>query len=363
MTIKAFMINHLKVLSQEFDITVICDKQIDFKKEYNLNITFKQIFIHRKINIFNDIKSFFQVFNFLRQNKFDIVLTVTPKAGLIGMVASYITLVKIRIHFFTGQVWATKKGVFRLLLKIIDKITSCVSTDILVDSPSQREFIISENIVNEQKSHFLHKGSISGVDLKKFTKDENLREIYRKKYNISNELVFLFLGRLNIDKGILDLATVFNELLDKYDDIKLLLIGPDEANIEERISYILNKKNVFRVGYVSNPQEILNMADVLVLPSYREGFGTIVIESAAMKIPTIGSNIYGLNDAIVDNSTGLLHKKGDLYDMKNKYEKIILNRDLIKVFGDNAYNRVIDDFTSDILSHALLDFLIKEKRL
>lgn len=361
MTIKAFMINHLRVLSKEFNITVICDEYIDFQKNYNLNITFKQIFINRKIDIISDIKSLFTIFVFLRKNKFDIVLTVTPKAGFVGMVSSYFALVNTRIHFFTGQVWATKKGFFRFLLKTIDKITSFTSTSILVDSPSQREFIIGENIVSEQKSHFLHKGSISGVDLNKFKKDQKLRESLRKEYNIANELVFVFLGRLNIDKGILDLATVFNELLDKYNDVKLLLIGPTEGDIEDKISYLINKKNLIRIGYVSNPQEILNMADILVLPSYREGFGTIVIEAAAMNIPTIGSNIYGLNDAIIDNNTGLLHNKKDLENMKNKYEQIILNRDLIKTFGENAYNRVVDDFSSDILSNSLLNFLTKNK--
>lgn len=359
MTIRAFMINHLRSLVNYFDISVIVDQNIDFKKEYNLDIEVIEVFINRKINILEDIKSLHQIYNVVNKRKFDVILSITPKAGLLAMMASYIAKTKVRIHFFTGQVWATKTGFFKIILKLMDKIIASSSTHILVDSESQREFIVKEGIVDKAKSSFLHKGSISGVDLEKFKKDSTIRNELRVKYNITNELVFMFLGRLNKDKGILDLASTFNELFDKYQDIKLFLVGPDEDGIEEHISKLLENKNVVRLGYVTNPEEILNLSDILVLPSYREGFGTIVIEAAAMRIPTIGSNIYGLSDAIIDNETGALHKKADLLDMKMKYEELILNRDLVKLYAENAYTRAVDDFNSHLLSRSLLEYLLK----
>lgn len=361
MTIRAFMINHLKMLSEYFEITIIMDEYIDFKEEYGLNIKVMPIYINRKINLFDDLKSLYKVYSFISSENFDIVLSITPKAGLIAMLSSFFANTKVRIHFFTGQVWATKKGFMKQLLKFADKIISLASTNILVDSASQRDFIISEGIVNVSKSSVLHKGSISGVDLDKFKSSPKVRKKLREKYNITNELVFIFLGRLNKDKGILDLAEVFNDLIKKYNDIKLFIVGPEEGNIENDISYLLNNKNVIRIGYVSNPEEILNVADVLVLPSYREGFGSIVVEAAAIKIPTIGSNIYGLSDAIVDNQTGLLHEKANIEDMKIKYEKVILSRELVAQYSEAAYDRVIKDFSSDTLSKALVDYLLEIK--
>ena len=175
----------------------------------------------------------------------------------------------------------------------------------------------------------------------------------------NSDIVFMFIGRLNTDKGIFDLVQSFKRILQKYDNVKLFLIGPDEENIENQICEFLKSKNVIRIDYVSNPQEILNVADVLVLPSYREGFGTIVIEAASMGIPCIASDIYGLNDAIVNNKTGLLHKVKDVDDMIEKYEYLIENKNKIKEYGVNAKNRVYNNFKDEQLSNELKKYIDK----
>jgi glycosyltransferase involved in cell wall biosynthesis len=357
-TIKAFMLNHLKYLSGPFELTVITDEYIDYQKEYNLAVKSIPISISRKISIIKDIKSLFQLYKFLRKERFDVILSTSPKSGLIAMVAARFSRSKIRIHIFGGHVWESKKGIFRCLLRVMDKVTVFYSSYILTVSNSQRNFLINERIIIETKSSCIHKGSISGVDINKFKSNKELSLKLRAEHGINNELVFMFLGRLNQDKGILDLNVVFHQLFQEHQDIKLILVGPSEEGIDNQIDKLLQKDNVIRIGYVSNPEEILNLADVLVLPSYREGFGTIVIEAAAMKIPTIGSNIYGLNDAIVDGETGLLHEKANLSDMKQKYERVISDKLLISKLGNNAYERVVRDFNSDTLSEALCQFIL-----
>lgn len=362
-TVKAFLLKHIKQLEEAYKVTIVMNSDDNLEKEYGINCFSKRINIHRKINFIADIKSIYDLYNFFKKEKFDIVLSVTPKAGLISSISSYLAGTKIRIHFFTGQVWVTKTGFFKVLLKFIDKMIAMLSTNVLIDSHSQRDFLIGENVGSTIKSKVLLSGSISGVDTNKFIFDNNQKIELRKIYGIKDtDIVFMFVGRLNIDKGVLDLSKAFEVLLKKYENIKLFLIGPDEENIEPKIDNILKSKNVIRIDYVSNPEKILNAADILVLPSYREGFGTIVLEAASMGIPCVASDIYGLKDAVIDGKTGLLHIKKDTEDMIQKYEFLINNIDKIKEFGINARERVYKEFKDALLSNELkkyIDDLVK----
>ncbi len=360
MTVKAFLLKHIEVLSKDYQITVVSNSNLDLSQEYKIKCLSKYIPINRKINFLEDIKSVILLYKFLKKENFNLVLSVSPKAGLISSISSFLARIENRIHFFTGQVWATKRGVFRFILKSVDKLIATLNTNNLIDSPSQKEFLIREKVIQDEKSTVLLSGSISGVDVNKFSFNEEIRLELKNKYKIENsDIVFMFIGRLNIDKGIFDLVRAFDKLLKEYENVKLFLIGPDEENIENQICEFLKFKNVIRIDYVSNPQEILNIADVLVLPSYREGFGTIVIEAASMGIPCIASDIYGLNDAIVNNKTGLLHKVKDMDDMIEKYEYLIENKNKIKEYGVNAKVRVYNNFKDEQLSNELKKYIDK----
>lgn len=360
MTVKAFLLKHIDTLSKEYEITIVSNSNLDLSQEYKIKCLSKYIPINRKINFLEDIKSVILLYKFLKKENFNLVLSVSPKAGLISSISSFLARIENRIHFFTGQVWATKRGIFRFILKSVDKLIATLNTNNLIDSPSQKEFLIREKVIQDEKSTVLLKGSISGVDVNKFSFSEEIRLELKDKYKIKNDdIVFMFIGRLNTDKGIFDLVLAFDKLLKEYENVKLFLIGPDEENIENQICEFLKSKNVIRIDYVSNPQEILNIADVLVLPSYREGFGTIVIEAASMGIPCIASNIYGLNDAIVNNKTGLLHKVKDIDDMIEKYEYLIENKNKIKEYGVNAKVRVYNNFKDEQLSNELKKYIDK----
>ncbi|MCT7515042.1 glycosyltransferase [Aliarcobacter cryaerophilus] len=360
MTVKAFLLKHIDTLSKEYEITIVSNSNLDLSQEYKIKCLSKYIPINRKINFLEDIKSVILLYKFLKKENFNLVLSVSPKAGLISSISSFLARIENRIHFFTGQVWATKRGIFRFILKSVDKLIATLNTNNLIDSPSQKEFLIREKVIQDEKSTVLLKGSISGVDVNKFSFSEEIKLELKNKYKIKNsDIVFMFIGRLNADKGIFDLVLAFDKLLKEYENVKLFLIGPDEENIENQICEFLKFKNVIRIDYVSNPQEILNVADVLVLPSYREGFGTIVIEAASMGIPCIASDIYGLNDAIVNNKTGLLHKVKDIDDIIEKYEYLIENKNKIKEYGVNAKVRVYNNFKDEQLSNELKKYIDK----
>ena len=345
--VSAFLLSHLKELSKHYDLTVIVNlKNPNFLIDKKLDIKLVNINFSREINIISDLLSLVQLAYLFLIKKYDAVHSITPKAGLLAMIASFLTFTSVRVHCFTGQVWSTKSGLSRLFLKLIDKIIGNLSTQNIVDSKSQYDFLVKENVLNKDKALVLGSGSVSGVDLLKFKPNTKVKSSLRKKLKISpSSFVFVFLGRLNSDKGIHDLINAF--ILTDLKSAYLLLVGPDEENISSKFKG--NQSNIIFPGLISSPQDFLAVSDVLCLPSYREGFGNVVIEAAATGVPSIVSNIYGLSDAIVLNKTGLAHEPHDVQEITKLMKSLFNNRKLVMDLGEAAKKRAISEFDSKIL--------------
>ena len=195
----------------------------------DLKVHYKNLKIDRNPSIFLDFVLLIIFYRFLKKQKFYILHTQTPKAGFIFQLAGWAAKIPLRIHTFTGQVWANKRGLSRILLKFFDKIIFYLSTHIIVDSHSQKKFLISENIINKKKSIVFGYGSISGVNIDKFNtklKVENLR----RKYGIpKNDLIILYIGRLNPDKGIMDLIKAFNILKKNHKNLSMVFVGFEDG--------------------------------------------------------------------------------------------------------------------------------------
>ena len=357
-SISAFLVSHLRELNKFYDLTVITNTtNINFLSHQGINATVLPINFSRQINLLSDLKCFFELIIIFIKNDFSSVHSITPKAGLLAMLASFLTRVPVRIHVFTGQVWASSFGLKRFFLKSIDKLLGMLTTHNLVDSPSQKDFLIKEGVLNAQKILVFGSGSIAGVDLLKFKPNERLRKSIRSELALPESCtVFIYLGRLVKDKGVLDLAYAFSEIeaLDAY----LLFVGPDEGGFAERIKEICVTKinNLRIVGFTSEPNRYLAASDVLCLPSYREGFGNVIIEAAAMGIPAIASNIYGITDALVDHQTGLLHEPMDVEGIRSKLEQILKDPLLVKNLANSARSRVVRDFDSKFITDEWLRF-------
>lgn len=360
MTINAFLRQPIERLSEYYDIYVALDiNEGDNLRGLESLITVVPIKIKRKIFFLRDLIALWQLIRLFNQYDFNIVHSVTPKAGLLAMLAAVITGVKVRIHTFTGQVWATKTGLARMILKGFDKLIVSFSTHVLVDSPSQRQFLLNEGVVGSEKSNVLLKGSISGVDLSKFKMNDSARARIREACSISdNDVVFLFIGRLNRDKGILDLAVAFANVARKHKNARLLIVGVDEENLLVEIRGIISgiEKQVNFVDFTPVPEEYMAASDVLCLPSYREGFGNVIVEAAAVGIPTIGSRIYGINDAVVDGETGLLFDARNIAAIELCLENTLVNKQLRIDLGVAAHKRVCEYFSSQKLSEAWLKY-------
>ena len=355
-TAKAFLIKHFEYLSKEFDITLVAnfEAQSDFEIPFVKNT--KSIAIHRSINPLKDFLALIRLYFFFKKESFHVVHSVTPKAGLLAMTAAWFSRIPVRVHIFTGQVWHTQVGLKKQFLKFLDRLLVLFTTHILVDGQSQRQFLIANKIITDKNSKVLGKGSISGVDVQKFNPSLEIRNLYRAQLNFqNNDIVFAFLGRMNTDKGILDLAKAFKKLNADFSNVKLLLVGFDEENMQEKIREI-HTENIIYFGSTPKPQEVLQAADVFCLPSYREGFGTSVIEASLLELPIVCSDTYGLAETIIENKTGLRHEVKNVAQLYNQMKLLVQNEETRIVLGKNGRQYVLENFSADEISLQWLNF-------
>ena len=321
------------------------------------NVNYADISIERKISPLKDIISLLKLISFFTLNQFTLVQSITPKAGLLSMLAAWICRVPIRVHVFTGQVWITKSGFSRFYLKSFDRLISALATSLLADSLSQRQFLVAEKVVKAQDIQVLGNGSICGVDTFRFKPNEEVKKKIRSQLGIPVEaIVALFMGRLKIDKGVLDLARAFGASHPELTNLYVVFVGPDEESLSNQILELANPKSnqVRFVGSVNNPEDFFAAADFLCLPSYREGFGLVTIEAAAVGIPTLASRIYGITDAIVDEVTGILHEPGDLAGIAEGLRLMTTHPKNRQLMGEAAQKRALELFpTSRIVSAQL----------
>lgn len=325
------------------------------------NIKLIHIPLKRNISLFNDLKCFLTLLFFMFRDRPDIIITLTPKGGFLGITASYLMLIKKRIHYYTGQVWVTKRGLLKKLLKFIDKTIFKMCTESVTDSKHQKKFLEYEKIVNRDSVKVLANGSICGVDTSRFRPNIDYRSEIRKDNNISSDsIILLFLGRLNKDKGILDLVDVFNDILKKSNkSIFLFLVGPDEENIKTKIKKLKNKnfEKIIFIKFTTHPEKYMAAADIFCLPSYREGFGMVALEASACALPIIASKIYGLIDAIEENKSGLFHEVKNKKQIENLLIKLIDDEGLRKRLGKQGRERVLKDFEQKYVTDEFVNYI------
>lgn len=360
MTAKVFLTGHLIALSSRYSVSLVCNADssvvIDSLDD---RVEVIPVAIDRKVALFSDVKALLALANHFRSQRYGLVCSVTPKAGLLSQLAAFMTGVPLRVHIFTGQVWVTRRGIKRRALKVIDMLMAWLATDLLTDSPSQRDFLIAEGVVRADKIRVLAAGSICGVDAARFQPRPGVRDRLRLELGIPlDAVVVLFLGRMNRDKGILDLAEAFAELALKHENLWLLTVGPDEESMQSRVAQICVSvsSRVRLIGFTNEPESFMAVADVFALPSYREGFGSSVIEAAACGVPCLCSEIYGLTDAVVEGVTGLFHRPADIAGIRVGLERL-LNLELRKNLGEAARARAVQDFSQQRLTDAMLDFV------
>jgi len=355
------MRNTLCRIAADFDVTVVGDNVESFKREFP-QIQFVNLRIARNPDLGRDVRALIILCMIIFRLRPDVVHSIMPKAALLAGISGMLCGVPSRIHTFTGQTWARKRGIARFVLILLDRIVVRCCTHCLTDSRSQSEYLRKNGIVKYGRSiPVLASGSLSGVDLARF---DPLR-LHAVAGSLASELgiesdtiVFGYIARKTRDKGAVDALKVFFRLAQEFSTVRLLFVGPDEHG---EISHLHETSpdlffHVIEVGEVSNHEAFLALTNILCLPSYREGFGSIVIEAAAMGIPTIGSRIPGLTDAIDDGATGLLFEPGNLLELESKMRQLAVDSEYRSLLGLRAKHRAVSAFSANLLYDALRKF-------
>lgn len=365
MTARVFLMDHIARLQEEYEVHLVANFPTeDDKKDFeDAGLICHSAPIQRAITLGGDLKGLFALKEIFKEEKFDCVHSVTPKAGLLTSLAGWLARVPHRVHIFTGQVWATRKGAMRMLLKALDKVIVMFDTNLLVDGEGQRQYLIKEGVLTAKNSMVPAEGSIAGIKLERYVISPDVRKQERQGLGLTDDkVVYVFLGRLNHDKGIGELCEAFNRLVVECPDGVLLFYGMDEEGYDAKIAEYPNIKkgeNYFFPGLTKVPYNALQAGDVFVLPTWREGFGVSVLEAQALGLPVITSDAYGVVDASVEGVTGLRCGVNDpegLYKcMKQYYEDAALR----KSHGQAGRERVEKHFSNDMVSKAWVEFYNK----
>jgi glycosyltransferase involved in cell wall biosynthesis len=323
-------------------------------------VRFKEIDIPRKISPLRDLRALWQLFLFFRRERFDIVHSTTPKAGMLCGIAGFLARVPVRLHTFTGQPWVELRGMVGFAARAGDWLTGHLDTFCYADSLSQRDFLVAEGICRADRIRVPGAGSLAGVDLARFdpgkwaaTKDRTLHDLGIP----AGCRVITFIGRLTRDKGINELLEAFRAISQHDTQCVLLLVGPGEDE-DGTIRKNVRRKSDARVraiGYSAEPERYLAVSDIFCLPSYREGFGNVVIEAAAMGVPSVGTSIVGLRDAIVDGETGLLVPPKDSASLARTIEALLADDARRQDMGRKARERAVSLFDARNINAAVLN--------
>lgn len=352
----SFLRGHVNGAARDFDVTIVCHEH-DSHLLKDFPARFVPLEIQRKISPLDDLKILIKLFKFFKREKFSIVHSIMPKTGLLTMLAGWLAGVPVRIHTFTGQVWATRRGFAKWFLKLFDHLIVALSTHVLADSSSQAKFLEAEGIFSPGQGQVMGHGSICGIDPDHFKPDSSERDRIRHELEIPPEaIVLLFLGRLNKDKGVDLLAGAFSEIADSGRNVYLIYAGAEEDVSYEEIKRIAgtNSDRLRRIPFTSMPQAFMAASDIFCLPSFREGFGQVVIEAAACGIPAVSTRIYGITDAVADNETGLLVKPGSAEELKQALIKLVDSPECRMGMGAKARARALQFFNAELITSELI---------
>ena len=346
-------------LSKHYEVEIITSpsKTIESIQKYE-NVSIKTFDFNRKIDPFKDIKVLIQLFLYLKNSKPDIVYTLTPKAGLLGMISAWMAKVPIRVHNIVGLPHLEAKSIRKFILTTTEKLTYIFATKLYCNSLNLKQVIQS---MTKKEVDVIANGSVNGVDTNYFLdtlNDDTKKSVLDKLYIDKNDFVVTFVGRIVNDKGINELVEVFTELSLKYKNIKLLLIGDykDELDSISAKSMQLIDKNdsIIYLEFQEDIREYLAITNLFVLPSYREGLPNVLIEAGSYGIPLIATNINGCNEIIEDNINGMLVEKKNKQELKNGIEKFFTDKEYYNSIKKRVRASIIERYDQEIFWKELL---------
>ena len=306
--------------------------------------------MERRMSPLKDLVSLMKITRVLKREKPDMVHSMTPKAGLLCMIAAKVAGVPIRLHTFTGLVWPTATGLSRRILMMTDKITCACATHIVPEGEGVKQDL--QRCITKKPMKVLGYGNVRGIDLNYWKRNTEKAD--------DDVLTFVFVGRVVRDKGINELVMAFVRLHKEYKDTRLLLVGRYEENLDpimpETKQLIESSDNIEAVGVQKDVRPYYEMGDIFVFPSYREGFPNVVLEAGAMGLPSIVTNINGSREIIEQGKNGLIVPPRDELALYEVMKWMVEHPDDRKIMAENARPMVASRYEQSFVRRCLKDY-------
>lgn len=360
----------LEFLNKNFEIVGISSKGIMLNEVRDREgIRVIEVEMDRGINPIKDFVSLVNLYIQFKKEKPAIVHSITPKAGLLSMLAGKMAGVPIRMHTFTGLIFPTKTGSMQKLLIKMDQLLCWAATNIYPEGNGVKNDLINYNITSKPLK-IVANGNVNGINLEYFSINsfsEKQQNQLKKELNISdNDFVFVFVGRLVGDKGINELVQAFKQIsvssslsrTANQKQIKLLLVGPLETELDplkaETLSEIKTNPNIISVGFQKDVRPYFAISNALVFPSYREGFPNVVMQAGAMGLPSIVSNINGCNEIIVEGENGTIIPEKNTDAILYAMQKLIEDKAYYNQLQEKARPMIQARYEQQVVWNALL---------
>ena len=361
MSLDAFYNGMLKELSEKYEVVALSSPGPEFPAiEEREGVRTIKVPMERHISIVKDLRALIKIIGVFRKEKPTMVHSMTPKAGLLCMIAGWLTKVPVRVHTFTGLVWPTEKGLKRCVLMLTDRLTCACATYIIPEGEGVKNDLISGNITKKPLK-VLGYGNVKGVDMEKCARRPEVMEI-AERLRKEESFTFLFVGRVVRDKGINELCYAFERLHNDYPKTRLILVGPYEDALDpisEESRKIIDENEAIEAVGAKGGDELLAYyaaADCFVMPSYREGFPNTVLEAGAMGLPSIVTDINGSREIIVEGRNGLIVPSKNSQAIYEAMSRMVNDKEKREYLASNARKMIADRFEQSFVRKCLYDF-------
>lgn len=322
------------------------------------NVRAYRVPMQRHISPLKDLKSLWQLIRVFHKEKPEMVHSITPKAGLLSMIAAWICRVPVRLHTFTGLIFPTSTGFKQKVLILTDRITCSCATHIVPEGEGVKDDLLKFNITKKTLKVLGH-GNIRGIDLKHYSKTSQVIE-KASEIRRSDVCTYIFVGRVVRDKGINELIRSFELLNRKNPQTRLILVGSFEPNLDPLNPEILEEINtnpaIETVGKQNDVRPWLAASDIFVFPSYREGFPNVVIEAGAMDLPAIVTDINGSREIIEDGKNGIIIPPHDAEALYKAMLSLYQDQEYRNKLSANARNMIATRFEQSYVRNCLKEY-------
>ncbi len=357
-SLETLLKGQLKMLSEYYEVVAVSSPGERMKVlEAREGVRTVSVPMERRISLVKDFISLLRLIVLFAKERPDIVHSITPKAGLLSMLAAWITRVPARMHTFTGLVFPTATGKMQKLLIAMDRLTCFCATHINPEGEGVKRDLVNYNITSKPL-HIIANGNVNGIDLEYFDKTP---EVVEKacSYKKEGTFTFCFVGRMVRDKGINELVHSFLRLYQKDERVRLLLVGSFEKELDpvlpEVEEHILHHPGICYMGYQNDVRPFLVASDALVFPSYREGFPNVVIQAGAMGLPAIVTDINGCNEIVLPDLNGVIIPSKDEQALYESMKYFASHPVEVEKMAANARPLIASRYEQRIVWNALLD--------